>query len=395
MKVAYICMDYGVPIFGQKGCSVHVQEVIRSFLKLGIEVDLFASNLRDDVPLKFDKVRLHEFPVSKKLDRAEREKMSYKINDDLRKALDSEGQFDFVYERYSLWCFAGMEYAKDNNLPSVLEVNAPLIEEQDKHRGIIDRTTANRVALRVFKTAHTLIAVSQEVARYVKNFYGVNREVHVVPNGINPDRFPEKVEPLRPAKRNTLTIGFVGTLKPWHGLHNIIEAFAQVYSQNKGVRLLIVGDGPEKDNILSGFEANNLLEFVELTGAVSPSKIPGFLASMDIAVAPYPNIKNFYFSPLKIYEYMAAGLPVITSSIGQLKELIHDGKNGMLVPPDNPKALSNALLKLLQNSKLRYVFGKNARSFAFKYHAWDSIVMRILNLCSIKISEKVYPLKGS
>ena len=130
MRVAYICADPGVPIFGEKGSTLHVQEIIRAVRALGAEVEIFASRIGGEPPLDFESVPLHKLPRPPKGDLAVREQKCLAANDDLRSALDDAGTFDLVYERYSLWSFAGMEYARDSGAASVLEVNAPLIEEQ-------------------------------------------------------------------------------------------------------------------------------------------------------------------------------------------------------------------------------------------------------------------------
>src|SRR5262249_53202779 len=82
--------------------------------------------------------------------------------------------------------------------------------------------------------------------------------------------------------------------------------------------LLIVGDGPERPRLEADLCARGLRELTQFTGSVDSDEVPGLLASMEVAVAPYPKLASFYFSPLKVYEYMAAGLPIVASRIGQL-----------------------------------------------------------------------------
>src|SRR5206468_3177193 len=147
------------------------------------------------------------------------------LNGDLHATLERAGPFDLVYERYSLWSFAAMEYGLTSRVPGVLEVNAPLIEEQAEHRGLIDRSSAEQVAERVFGAATVLLAVSAEVAAYLQRYPAARDRVHVLPNAVNPDRFPPDLEPVLPARPGTLTVGFAGSLKPWHGLAILAEAF--------------------------------------------------------------------------------------------------------------------------------------------------------------------------
>ena len=80
------------------------------------------------------------------------------------------------------------------------------------------------------------------------------------------------------------------------------------------------------------------------TNAVAPEAVPGLLASIDAAVAPYPALGHFYFSPLKVYEYMAAGRAIVASRAGQLEELLEDGAHALLCPPGDAAALAEALL---------------------------------------------------
>jgi glycosyltransferase involved in cell wall biosynthesis len=380
MRIAYICADPGVPVFGQKGCSIHVQEVIRALREHSTRVELFASRLGGDPPPDFEDIVVHALPPIPKGELAYREQAALTRNDVLHTMLERSGAFDLVYERYSLWSFAGMEYAKAVRVPGLLEVNAPLIEEQATHRGLVDRVCAERVAERVFRAATGLIAVSTEMAAYLEVFPAAQGRVHLVPNGVDPQRFSTGLTPTRPAPPGTFTVGFVGSLKPWHGLPVLIEAFALLRKRAPNSRLLIVGDGPERESIISDLSARGLLEAAYLTGMVIPNQVPGLLASMDVGVAPYFKQSHFYFSPLKVYEYMAAGLPVVASRIGQLASLLKDGVNGLLYSPGDPLALAAKLERLRRAPGLRTRLGKAARATVLRDHTWESVARRILDL---------------
>jgi glycosyltransferase involved in cell wall biosynthesis len=380
MRLAYVCADPGVPVFGRKGCSIHVQEVLRALRRRGVGVDLFAARLDGEPPPSLASVRLHNLPAPPKGDPAARERAALLANGDLGAALERSGPFDLVYERYSLWSAAAMEYARDNGVPGLLEVNAPLIEEQARHRDLVDRAGAERVAARAFGAASALIAVSDGVASYLDGWPEARGRVHVVPNGVDPERFRPDVPPALPRAPGSFVIGFVGTLKPWHGLPTLVEAFARLRPEAPGASLIIVGDGPERSDLEAELAARGVSGAVRLTGAVDPAAVPGLLTAMDVAVAPYPQLPDFYFSPLKVYEYMAAGRTVVASRIGQLADLIQHDVNGLLVPPGDPAALAEALGQLRRRPAWRARLGEAARATVLRERTWDAVAGRILSL---------------
>jgi glycosyltransferase involved in cell wall biosynthesis len=390
MRIAYVCADPGIPVFGRKrgevrvkGCSIHVQEMIRALTRLGARVELFATGAEGEPPPDLRGVPVHPLPPVAGGEPAGRERAALATNDGLRAALARTGPFDLVYERYSLWSFAGMRHARESGVPGLLEVNAPLIEEQAEHRGLVDRPAAEQVMSRVFADATRLIAVSDGVAAYLDRQPGTSGRVLVVPNGVDPDRFRPGLPASLPGGPGSFTVGFVGALKPWHGLANLIAAFAQLRRREPSARLLVVGDGPERRRTAEDLSARGLGDAAHFTGPVQPDSIPGLLASMDVAVAPYPALTNFYFSPLKVYEYMAAGLPVVASRVGQLDGLIEHGVNGLLCHPDDPAALAEALGVLRLDPGLRERLGRAARATILRGHTWEAAARRILGSAGI------------
>jgi glycosyltransferase involved in cell wall biosynthesis len=381
MRIAYVCADPGVPVFGRKGCSIHVQEVIRGLRRHGAEIELFATRLGGEPPAELRAVPVHRLPALPKQELAAREQAALAANDELRAALERVGPFDLVYERYSLWSFAGMEYARAHGIPGLLEVNTPLIEEQARYRGLVDRNAAEAVAASVFSSASALLGVSQEIVAYLQPYAG--SRAHLVPNGVNPERFQPGRASARPAGA-AFTIGFVGTLKPWHGLSVLVEAFIRLHARDSNTRLLIVGDGAERAALERSLKANGVREAAHFAGAVAPEMVPELLAAMDVAVAPYPRLARFYFSPLKVYEYMAADVPVVVSRIGQLDGLIQHGVNGLLCPPGDADALAEALDRLRQAPELRARLAKAARTAVLKHHTWNAVAQRILEIAELQ-----------
>lgn len=382
MRIAYVCADPGVPVFGRKGCSVHLQEVIRALIKKGACVDLFSNSVEGNPPMGLETIRVHQLPHLSKGNTSEREHAAIAANPDLADALEKEGPFDCIYERYSLWSFAGMEFAKARSIPGLLEVNAPLLEEQEKYRKLFNRTKAEEVAGQVFRAASTMLAVSNEVADYIKGWEIPENKVQVVPNGIDPRRFPENLKPSFTKSKSTFNLGFVGSLKPWHGVSHLIDAFALFHQDRSDTRLILIGDGPQRDHLEDLVSRHSLEESVHFTGSVAPDEVPGWLASLDVAVAPYPPMEDFYFSPLKVFEYMATGLPIVASEIGQLKDLIQHEVNGLLCPPGDRTALVDAITRLYKKPGLRNRLGQSARATVMNQYTWDRVAEAILQVSS-------------
>lgn len=377
MRLAYVCADAGVPVFGSKGASVHVQEVIRALQRRGVTVELFAARTGKSRPGALERLTCHRLPRSSSRDPIQKERDAVSANGPLADVLRGAGPFDVVYERHALWSFAAMEHARADGIPGLLEVNAPLVDEQAVHRALFDRRLAEACAARAYGVAAATLAVSREVAHHVSQVAGQVR-VHVVPNGVDPQRCAPWVAPRLPAPAGVRTLGFVGSLKPWHGIDVLLDAFDAVHTRMPQSRLLIVGDGPERARIERRLSEAGLRGSIVLTGAVRPDDVPGLLTSMDVAVAPYHEQRGFYFSPLKIFEYMATGLPTVASRIGQIADILEDDATGVLCPPGDSGALADSVVALFADAEKRRRIGAAARDRACRRHTWDAVAARIL-----------------
>lgn len=368
MHIAYVCLDPGIPVFGTKGASVHIQEVVREYRHRGHDVTVYATRRGSDVPDDLAELRVVDVPITTR-DEEERERAqqaaSASVSDMVR-----AGGYDLVYERYSLFSTVIAECG----VPGILEVNAPLIDEQRTHRMLVDEQAADAALQEQVQAALATICVSDPVRDWVIARTEGTR-VFTVPNGVNVHRItPQPESPGAPV------VTFVGTLKPWHGVDVLLRARAQAH---KDWQLRIIGDGPmrvELDDL-----ARSLGIDVDFRGAVAPEAIPQHMAGTAIGVAPYPAMdtdSDQYFSPLKVYEYMAAGLPVVASRVGQLPEIM--GESAYLVPPSDPEALAEALDALVANPVERAQVGSDNRRQAEREHSWTGTVDHILAHAGVK-----------
>lgn len=365
MNIAYVCIDPGIPVFGTKGASVHIQEVVREFRRRGHSVRVYATRRGSDVPGDLADLEVIEFPITVR-DVAAREAAQQATSDAVAAAL-REDRPDLVYERYSLFSTV----LAQAGAPGVLEVNAPLIDEQRTHRVLVAQDAAEQALHTQVMAAAATICVSDHVRDWVVQRVPEGR-VFTVPNGVN----VERISPVPEAKDGAAVVTFVGTLKPWHGVSVLLEAAALA---TQPWRVRIIGDGPERAALET--QAQKLGLTVDFRGAVTPETMPTELAGTAIAVAPYPATdmeSEQYFSPLKVYEYLAAGLPVVASRVGQIPPIL-DGV-GCLVEPSNPAELAAAIDALVADPARRAELGTLARQRAVERHSWARVVDRIMQL---------------
>lgn len=123
---------------------------------------------------------------------------------------------------------------------------------------------------------------------------------------------------------------------------------------------------------------HGLASEVTLTGAVAPTDVPAYLSQMDAAVAPYPQDPRLYFSPLKVYEYLAAGVPLVASRVGQLEALLKDNHTCLFCEPGDALSLAHTLRQLQDDLPLRQRLSVTGREFVVNYHTWAQVAKTVL-----------------
>ncbi len=402
MRILYLCTDPGIDLMSQGGGSIHIRAFVSALRHLNHEVTVTchaASNestdarngSRDLLPLRLGEWNRALASSIRGANRLAGSRGRY--HPDLVRGLHNLTAFrlaarhvrahrpNFIYERNSLWGMTGLWLARKYSLPLVLEVNAPLAYEQKQYRGLTFSSLAEWTERMIWCGADLIVVVSESLRRHLQEA-GVRPErIRVLPNAVDANLFHNRLdgEPVR--KRfhlgSRFVVGFLGTFKQWHGADLLMEAFQRLHQGDPDMHLLLVGDGPLRESLQEKIRQAGLEHEVTLAGKVTHQEVPLYLATMDVAVAPYPDLSKFYFSPLKLFEYMAAGRAIVASRLGQVAEVIVDGESGLLFKPGDVEDLVRCIRRLREDSRLRLALGKQA-SMTSRSYTWSKNASQVV-----------------
>lgn len=357
--------------------GVHIREMVHALRRLGHDVRISAlvGEPAEDRPRQ----RSRWSHVSRLLPAAAYEVAEIGYNVVGRRSLEraaSEFRPDFIYDRYNSFSTAGLHVARAHGIPLVLEVNAPVAYERTayENKRLWLAGTATRYERFICTAADHVFVVSTPLEHFLVNERGVApAKVTVLPNGANTETFRPDVsgEPVRAALGigNRAVIGFVGILRPWHGVDMLIDAVPTLKARGHDLHLLIVGDGPIEQELQARAEALGVRDRVTFTGRLAHQQVRNYVAAMDLAVSPKA---TFYASPMKILEYMALAKPVVGPAMDNIRDIIDDGRTGMLFEPDSAPALVARLDELLASPARRKAIGAAARQEIEQRLNWEN-----------------------
>lgn len=409
MKILYLCPDAGIPVLGRKGASIHVRELVAAFTRAGHQVLVAAQTLNKspwEKPAEIPGTVLQVRPTSSTQAAAQAFKelgdrlgvegslageirrilYNQELEAELIRRFDSDPP-DFVYERASLHGTAGVGVARALGVPLVVELNAPLAVEQNAYRGNGLGDLGARAERWTLSQADAVLAVSAPLREHVLSLGVDPARVHVCPNGVDPARFQPGAPDAGLRERLGLgpgpVLGFVGGLRPWHGVEALPELLERLCGGHPGVQLVIAGDGQLRGELEQELRRRGLAARAVFLGAIQHDEVGAVLRMIDIALAPYPRLDHpFYFSPLKLFEYMASGRAVVAADCGQISELIRSGETGVLYPPGDLDALAAACDGLLRQPKRRLALGEAAARFIRNHYTWDHNARRAVALAA-------------
>jgi starch synthase len=381
MKILYITLEN---ISLHKGSAVHIKEIISGLRTLGHQVGLVAYSRG-----KFEKVdsfyNIHKFLILKK--------QSYIVSSLLLficlfKALP---KYDVIYARDYHATLISLIPRIIFHKKVVFEINGLANEEQ--------RIKADSFLMRIFslmirwsermatKYSDKIVAVTPQIAFYLQEHFNCSpKKVEIISNGVNTNVFypiGDRDMLLRWRKRHgigeeEIVLVFIGNLAPWQEVEDLIQVAPLILKKINNIKFLIVGDGILRKELEEKVKRLQLTQYFLFTGMVSHNEIPLYINFGDICIALKRRLKSGY-SPIKLYEYMACGKPIIASRVEGLK-FIESEEIGRLVEPKDIANLKEALFDLIENNQKRINMGKKCREIVQKNFSWNLKVAKIENI---------------
>ncbi|GAB2770330.1 hypothetical protein GCM10010465_15170 [Actinomadura fibrosa] len=296
----------------------------------------------------------------------------------------------FVWQHHDLFQTKGLKLAKRLGVPSVLFVDAPYVWESKKwgvQRFGWEWFAKSRGDAFPCQKADLILVVSEDVKRAVMDLGIPESRILITPCTVSQKMFDgAKGSEVRETfeLNNNFVIGWVGSFRKFHSLDLLVEAFLDVSSTMSEAKLLLVGDGPERIRLQEKVESYGLNNRVIFSGNVPHSEIHSYISSFDLAVLPSQSKEGFHYSPLKLREFFAAGVPVIASAVGDVETVIKESNGGWLVPPGSKESIVEMIKKIQGDRASINEAGSKARSYSIEEMGISKQILMIEDYFGIK-----------
>jgi glycosyltransferase involved in cell wall biosynthesis len=377
-------LTYLRPVVGTSavvgGAVTHTHEVIKAMGEEGVAVDVLTTDAglvpARDYPAGLP-VRWEHFRASKHL-AAIPASAGFAadlalLGPGVRRASDA----DVIYQRHVRFSLVGAMVASITGKPLFLEYNGPedYFGEHWQSTPLLARLS--RLEDAALRAADRIFVVSSVIRDDLVGRGFPEATIVVNPNGVDPDRFDRgggsAVRKLLGIAEGETVVGFVGSFGPWHGAPVLAHAFGAIGRDRSDVRLLLVGDGPEKADVLRILADAGAAPQVVDVGKVPASGIPAYLDACDVLASPHcpiPGQTRFFGSPTKLFEYMASGKGIVATALEQISEVLEDGVLALLMTPGDADSLQAGLLALIDDQGLSERLGRAAQRAAREHHTW-------------------------
>jgi glycosyltransferase involved in cell wall biosynthesis len=283
-------------------------------------------------------------------------------------------------------------------IPLIVKIHDFVIESMEPNTPKrVYNVVVGKINFRVLKKSSAILVQSRELIGNMKKLGGIDEKKMIVfPNGVDTNLFKPgiKSEPLREELRleGDVVLLFLGGLYKARHPELLIKALPSIINEIKHVKLLFVGEGPLRPELLSLATSLGVRDYIKFIGGVEHSMVPRFISLADITIGPLSttyDITAYGSAPLKVLEYMACAKPIIACR-GQVSESIAvDCYNCVLFEPGDVQGLSSAVVNLISDQSFASYIGRNARKYVEKLCSWDVLIPRLENLLNSLIESVV------
>ncbi|MEU6071670.1 MULTISPECIES: glycosyltransferase [Streptomyces] len=374
---------------GVGGSVSHVSGILTGFRRLGRQVAL-VTNTRPPEQLRAAVDVVEVAAPLPRGDRFMRESARLAANDGMCEAalaLAARTPPSFVYERHSFLSRAGADVSRRLGIPLVLEWNTSVVWAHEHwYRKAplksVFQLLGARYERHAVRSAHMVAAVSRAAAAVATDMGADPSTVEVVANAVDAACIPEPSPlPVRKGAR----LGWVGSFGPWHGVEVAIESLCHLPSD---VELVLIGDGDRRQTCVRMADRLGVGDRITWVGSVSHDEALDVLSRCDVLVSPHvwEGTRPFFGSPVKLFEYMALGRPIVASRLEQIGEILTDGVTARLTEPGDPKSLAEGVMRVLELPDRGASLGLQARREALAEHTWERRAGQILSRLSLPAS---------
>lgn len=237
--------------------------------------------------------------------------------------------------------------------------------------------------------AHQIITVSGSLRMSLASLGVDSARIQAVHNAVDPELFDYTTNPVDVIRRHNLenktVVGFVGSFARYHGVRLLLKVAENFQKQDQNAHFLIVGKNVHgTDNIVEEVVASELAPMFTFSGEVPHAMIPSYIAAMDIAMIPD---FNNYGSPMKLFEYMAMKKAIVAPKVAPIREVIENGKTGILFERGNVMEAVKGIEMLIKDERLRRDLGQRAYVEVMSYHTWDQNAKRIVQIAELMLCQ--------
>ena len=383
--------------------ETHWWELVRNLVKIRHEVHAIIPNIEVSIKgLKVHKVKVKDYSFLSKL-RFELSCLT-KILIFFRKH-----KIDIIYTRSLLTPNPSL-ISKISGAKLIAEMNG--IDDEDLFGDRLKKPYAKNRLFRGLiikllkfvlkfnlKNANAIIAVTEGIKEGLIQLGIDDKKIYVISNGVNTDLFKpvedrynyiiSQIRQMLEIEEHEKVVTFVGIFTWWQGIEYLIKAAPLILEKVPETKFLMVGDGEMREEWESMVSEKKLEDNFIFTGRVPYEEVPKYINASDVCVAPFIKERNERtgLSPLKLYEYLACGKPVVGSDVEGVGDFLVRYNAGITVKLEDFSELANAIIKLLKDEKLREERGRYGREYVVKNHSWESVARKVSEVCRRVVTE--------